>query len=41
MGSHFESTEIARRHVAPALEAINAVRDTARFPNPFALRRKS
>lgn len=40
MGSHYASTEVSARHAWPALAVINSVRDVARFPAAFTLRRR-
>lgn len=40
MGSQYESTAIAERHAAPALEVINGARDVSVYPNPFLLQKK-
>ena len=40
MGSQFQSTAIAERHAAPALEVINGARDISVYPNPFVLQKK-
>jgi hypothetical protein len=37
MGSHYESTQVHERFAAPALHVINAVRDVAKYPDPFLL----
>jgi len=40
MGSHYASTEVSARHAWPALAVINSVRDVARYPAAFTLRRR-
>ncbi|MEK6804809.1 MAG: DUF4157 domain-containing protein [Nitrospirota bacterium] len=40
MGSQDESTAIAERHAAPALEVINGARDVSVYPHPFLLQKK-
>jgi hypothetical protein len=40
MGSQSESEEVHPRFAAPALEVVNAARDTATFPDPFTLERR-
>jgi Domain of unknown function (DUF4157) len=39
MGSHSESTKVELRYAGPATEAVNAVRDAAKYPDPFVLER--
>jgi hypothetical protein len=37
MGSHYESTKVEPRYGGPATEAVNIVRDVAKYPAPFVL----
>jgi uncharacterized protein DUF4157 len=39
MGAHQESTKVELRYAGPATEAVNAVRDPAKYPAPFVLER--
>ena len=40
MGSHYDSRDVSARHAWPALAVINNVRDVARYPAAFMLRRR-